>query len=1498
MVKKLLLCLGVCCLSGILHAQTPPANDDCATLVDLGTAPVCNATVYSNVGATPSVIATTPSENIPACFVGGAAQRDVWFAFTCPENILDFRVSVSGAQPNLMLNPQVVVYRGDCSIDGLAEFYCARAEPGTSEVFVDLTDLTKNDRYFIRVSDYAATSAPNAGNFTICIEEIPPAYKISDLGSTLCKGTLFDTGGPEGNYDHDENYTFTICPSSNPKCIRFTLEYYHIEPGKDFGEPFDFLSFHDGKDLNAPIIGTPIGGESLDDGDGGGGVLYEVQASSGCLTVHFESDSKVQYQGWKGNWVCSDQPCTQYPPITIDTAITNGAIAAFLETPFTNVSVAKVNCPRGGYGTFRFPTDKNELGLGKGLVLTSGRARTVFNTGEAFANHEWEQSVGDDDLDYLSLVVDGKNMLSVDACVVEVDAFVASDELSFEYVFGSEEYPEYVLEEYNDIFAFLVSGPGITGDPNIKNQKNIAVLPGTNTAIQIDNVNNLINWPYYRDNRQSLNIVYDGLTADSLGRKKQLTARTKVIPCNTYHLKFAVADRYALNSVVDRMYDSGVFIANIRGGGPEVSMTYGSGVDYFVEDCTGNLDQLVFTLAEAKDKPTSYTVQIGGTATLGQDYALNLPNVITFQPGQTRLVFPIEPLTDNLTEGTETIEISISADFGCGSVVFSTVTVDIRDNLVLDLEGGDTVKVCAGATHQLQASGAVQYFWQPPGLVSNPFIANPNITPTQSRWYKVSGKISTCTQEDSVYVDVIHPALEVMALGKTTICLGDTVRLMAQNNTDNIGISWLPETGLSDPTASNPLAKPTRTTVYTATLTVGGCSLKKDVKIVVDTMFFPKLVGPDTSICQGYSIRLGEQLKKSSQYQWTPATGLNNPNVSGPLATPSETTTYTLTVQTPNGGCAKSDTVRVLVTPARVSIAGDPARKLCLGDTLVLQAGVSPGDPATVRWTSSLGDVFATGAQLQWKPEISTTLIASYTVNKCIVHDSVVVRVDSLPYILDIVADTMKPEYCPGELLLLTTPYTFDPGSFPGIQNEWLPFKGQDPPLKAWSLVITTTETHLFQRVTTIGACRDTAEILIKVAQIPKISAVADEDTICPGQATKLRATVDPPSALLEWDNVPGLSCTQCPDPLAMPTITTQYRVRTSKAVCPVDTTVTVYVGTAPRVLLPADLTICPEWDTSLLLNLAPPDAGVQYNWYAEPPGFSSQLAQPEVKVQQSTVFYLRAKGQCLYYDTLKIAVAAPVQVNAGPDQTICMGQSAQLSAAANTIGTILWDNQQANAVVTVTPPQTTTYKALLVSTLGCRAEDSVIVFVRPLVVLKIVDETGQDTLCAGDPVSLRLVELSPPGTLVYWPRGDVLVPFPADSLLREIPSVGPDGIGIAEYKFSTSNESGCPEAEQQFRFVVTGCFALPNAFTPNGDETNDSFGPALFGSKARVLQFDIYSRWGQQVFSVTENGPSRWNGLLPDGQSAPSDVYVYILKVLFADGREEIYKGEVSLLR
>lgn len=118
--------------------------------------------------------------------------------------------------------------------------------------------------------------------------------------------------------------------------------------------------------------------------------------------------------------------------------------------------------------------------------------------------------------------------------------------LSVTYVFGSEEYEEYVGAGFNDVFAFFLSGPDPAGGNYVN--ENIALIPNTTTPVSINNVNQNTNAAYYTSNvNATLPIAMDGFTVP-------LNATAPVIPGQTYHIRLALAD------AGDAIYDSWVFL--------------------------------------------------------------------------------------------------------------------------------------------------------------------------------------------------------------------------------------------------------------------------------------------------------------------------------------------------------------------------------------------------------------------------------------------------------------------------------------------------------------------------------------------------------------------------------------------------------------------------------------------------------------------------------------------------------------------------------------------------------------------------------------------------------------------------------------------------------------------------------------------------------------------------------------------------------------------------
>ena len=168
------------------------------------------------------------------------------------------------------------------------------------------------------------------------------------------------------------------------------------------------------------------------------------------------------------------------------------------------------------------------LGMDQGIVMSSGDVTQIPGPVTNFAS----TSVGTAGIPEIDNIAGGT---SYDGAKLEFDFIPLDNIIQFQYVFGSEEYPEYVNSGYNDAFVFLITGPNPSGG-NYTDQ-NIALIPFTTTPVTINNVNSGSNSAYYIDN-QALNgqtIVLDGLTT-------VLIAQADVTACQSYHIKIAIAD--------------------------------------------------------------------------------------------------------------------------------------------------------------------------------------------------------------------------------------------------------------------------------------------------------------------------------------------------------------------------------------------------------------------------------------------------------------------------------------------------------------------------------------------------------------------------------------------------------------------------------------------------------------------------------------------------------------------------------------------------------------------------------------------------------------------------------------------------------------------------------------------------------------------------------------------------------------------------------------------
>ncbi len=231
--------------------------------------------------------------------------------------------------------------------------------------------------------------------------------------------------------------------------------------------------------------------------------------------------------------------------------------------------------------------------------------------------------------------------------------------------------------------------------------------------------------------------------------------------------------------------------------------------------------------------------------------------------------------------------VTATNNFGCSKMDSILITVN---PLPVITKSNDT-SICINSSVQLEAGGGINYSWSPASSLNNSNIANPVATPVSPTKYFVTVTNGNgCTKTDSIKVG-INPVAVITKSNDTTICNQTSVRIFAGGGTSYL---WSPASSLDNPTSANPLASPVSTTLYKVAIKdANSCSYEDSVKIIVKPVAVFN-VTPDNSICNNSSVQL--QASGGDTYTWSPSTGLDNPNISNPVASPAATTNYTVII--------------------------------------------------------------------------------------------------------------------------------------------------------------------------------------------------------------------------------------------------------------------------------------------------------------------------------------------------------------------------------------------------------------------------------------------------------------------------------------------------------------------------------------------------------------------------------------------------------------------------
>jgi hypothetical protein len=505
-----------------------------------------------------------------------------------------------------------------------------------------------------------------------------------------------------------------------------------------------------------------------------------------------------------------------------------------------------------------FDASNASIGIDEGIIMTTG---TIYpgNDGPHGPNNQENAGFDNGSTGYSQLdnLVGGTS--TYNATILEFDFIPNSDTVRFKYVFGSEEYPEYVGTEFNDVFAFFITGPGIPGGT-----QNMAIIPGTTQPVAINNVNSGQNSSFFQYNGTGNNspynqdpfyVQYDGFTTP-------MEAVSKVQCGETYHLVIAIAD------VADPIYDSGIFLEkNSLSSKQPVEVSYELSSDPYgdgetmAQSCT-SAEVTITRSGNNINQPLTIPIQVSGSGVEGLDYS-TIPPSITFSSGQTTLSFTIDALNNTALTGVVNLFLEFAIQDPCGNDVFQNIELFIKPVEPVAVTLNTQEVLCPGDEIEIvaEASGGgdgYNYQWST-GETTPSIFVSPNST--QSYSVDVTDNCLNETASATITVDV--PVFDPLLIDATDDIVEQCPFVPHDLNVEATGGSgsytfrWLDPDGNVESTSNGVHVSVPETSTYTV-IVEDQCG-ERDTTTVTITVLSPPLelsITPKQQICPGDSVLL------------------------------------------------------------------------------------------------------------------------------------------------------------------------------------------------------------------------------------------------------------------------------------------------------------------------------------------------------------------------------------------------------------------------------------------------------------------------------------------------------------------------------------------------------------------------------------------------------------------------------------------------------------------
>lgn len=667
-----------------------------------------------------------------------------------------------------------------------------------------------------------------------------------------------------------------------------------------------------------------------------------------------------------------------------------------------------------------------------------------------------------------------------------------------------------------------------------------------------------------------------------------------------------------------------------------------------------------------------------------------------------------------------------------------------------------------------------------------------------------------------------------------------------------------------------------------------------------DTLTVRAYAGPDRATCNNNPVQLGGPPEPGRVYRWTPVTGLSDPNISNPIATPSVSTLYTLTVTNIGGGCATPDQVNVHVDILSDSIQQIGPSSYCTSSGQSVQLKVLPHD--SIQWYWNTNPIIG-ATSTQYNVTQSGTYYATVFSNTGCSKTTAVKQID--------IWESPKAgfnsnaeELCfIGNQFVFTNTSTLSTGT---LQYAW--------ELGDGTLASTPDVTHSYAAegnyhvklfITAPGGCVDSSKFDISVNASPTASFTVDVPEQCFKNNWFLftnKSTVTSGIMTYTWDFGDGNTdfSNDIAHKFAVPgTYAVKLIAKETNGACIDDSIITVKVNPSPVAAFTVNTNPqCFPGHQFVFTNTSSIYSGtMQYVW-----DMGDGIAKTSADVTYAYAkagnykvkLLLDAAGGCKDSAFTNIVVH-PVPAADFNIQNICVNLQVPLNNRTfnNTTSTVnyLWNFGNGHFDNVKNPvysyPVAGTYPVTLsVSTAQCPASfDSKTINVVIEAVTKGITYPVKDA-AFNFPEQLQARNISK--NIVWTPATNLNNRYILNPVFN--------GVTPQLYTIEIKTPSGCVTVDTQLVKTHKKIeIYVPTGFTPDGNGVNERLRPVLIGF-SKVNYFRIYDRWGKMIFSMNSDQPG-WNGYI-NGYPASTQTVVWMIEAVDVDGVVHRKQGTTVLIR